>query len=32
MAVGIPKRRSGQPEKPRDDLDELMDGLDKIDL
>ena len=31
MTVGIPKRRSHSPE-PRDALDDLMDGLDKLDL
>ncbi|HVJ67104.1 MAG TPA: ferredoxin family protein [Caulifigura sp.] len=28
MTVGIPKRQSNQPEKPRDALDDLIDGLD----
>jgi ferredoxin len=31
MAVGIPKRRSNQPQS-RDALDDLMDGLDRLDL
>ena len=31
MAVGIPKRRVQSPQT-RDDLDDLMDGLDKLDL
>lgn len=30
--VGIPKRQSGLAEKPRDDLDDLMDGLDSLEL
>ncbi|MGC1273195.1 MAG: ferredoxin family protein [Planctomycetaceae bacterium] len=30
MSVGIPKRQTG--DKPRDDLDDLMDGLDAMDL
>jgi len=30
--VGLPKRQSGQPEKPRDALDDLMDGLDKLEF
>ncbi len=30
--VGLPKRQCGQPEKPRDALDDLMDGLDKLDF
>ena len=30
MAVGVPKRQTG--EKPRDDLDDLMDGLDAMEL
>lgn len=30
--VGLPKRRSADPEKPRDALDDLMDGLDSLDL
>jgi NAD-dependent dihydropyrimidine dehydrogenase PreA subunit len=32
VAVGIPKRQNGISEKPRDDLDDLMDGLDSLDL
>ncbi len=31
-AVGLPKRQSGSSEKPRDALDDLMDGLDSLDL
>ena len=31
-AVGLPKRQSCQAEKPRDALDDLMDGLDSLDL
>jgi NAD-dependent dihydropyrimidine dehydrogenase PreA subunit len=31
MSVGIPKRRTNQPQS-RDALDDLMDGLDKLDL
>jgi NAD-dependent dihydropyrimidine dehydrogenase PreA subunit len=31
-AVGLPKRQSGLSEKPRDALDDLMDGLDSLDL
>ena len=30
--IGLPKRQCGQPEKPRDALDDLMDGLDKLDF
>jgi len=30
--VGVPKRQCGQPVKPRDDLDDLMDGLDSLDV
>ncbi len=32
MEVGIPQRQTGQPEKPRDELDDLMDSLDDLDL
>jgi NAD-dependent dihydropyrimidine dehydrogenase PreA subunit len=32
LTVGIPKRRTGQPERPRDELDELVDGLDRLEL
>lgn len=32
MTVGIPKRQSGKPEGPKDELDNLMDELDKLDL
>ena len=31
-AVGLPKRQCGQSEQPRDALDDLMDGLDSLDL
>jgi NAD-dependent dihydropyrimidine dehydrogenase PreA subunit len=31
-AVGLPKRQTSQSDKPRDDLDDLMDGLDSLDL
>ena len=31
-AVGLPKRQVGQSDKPRDSLDDLMDGLDSLDL
>ena len=31
-SVGVPKRQCGQPAKPRDDLDNLMDGLDSLDV
>ncbi len=30
--IGIPKRQCGQPAKPRDALDDLMDGLDSLDV
>ena len=30
--VGVPKRQCGQASKPRDDLDDLMDGLDSLDV
>ena len=32
MTVGIPKRRENKESVPRDDLDDLMDGLDEFDL
>jgi NAD-dependent dihydropyrimidine dehydrogenase PreA subunit len=32
MAVGIPKRQAGQDQKPKDDLDRLMDDLDALEL
>ncbi len=32
LTVGIPKRRAEQPVAPRDALDDLMDGLDALDL
>ena len=34
MSVGMPKRHDGAPEedRPKDDLDRLMDALDEIDL
>ena len=31
-AVGLPKRQSGRDDQPRDALDDLMDGLDSLDL
>ena len=31
-SVGIPKRQCGQPAQPRDALDDLMDGLDSLDV
>ena len=31
-AIGLPKRQAGLSEKPRDDLDDLMDGLDSLDF
>lgn len=31
MSVGIPKRRQNQPPRERDELDDLMDGLDELD-
>lgn len=30
MAIGVPKRQSGKADKPKDDLDNLMDGLDSL--
>jgi len=32
MAVGIPKRQANHKDKPRDELDDLMDGLDDLGL
>ncbi|SFI10636.1 ATP-binding protein [Planctomicrobium piriforme] len=32
MAIGIPKRQTGRSDKPRDDLDALMDDLDALSL
>ena len=32
VSVGIPKRQSGLSTKPRDSLDDLMDGLDSLDI
>jgi ferredoxin len=32
MAVGIPRRQTDKASKPRDALDDLMDGLDKMDF
>lgn len=32
MTVGIPKRQTAKSTTPRDDLDDLMDGLDSLDL
>jgi len=31
-SVGLPKRQDGQADQPRDDLDDLMDGLDALDF
>ena len=31
-SVGLPKRQSGREDQPRDALDDLMDGLDSLDL
>ncbi|MGL4424074.1 MAG: ATP-binding protein [Gemmataceae bacterium] len=32
MTVGIPKRQAGKPSGPKDELDQLVDGLDSFDL
>jgi NAD-dependent dihydropyrimidine dehydrogenase PreA subunit len=32
MSIGIPKRQEGKPQAPKDDLDKLVDDLDKLDL
>jgi Pyruvate/2-oxoacid:ferredoxin oxidoreductase delta subunit len=32
MTVGIPKRQADKPKGPKDDLDKLMDALDKLDI
>ncbi|WP_010584561.1 ATP-binding protein [Schlesneria paludicola] len=32
VSVGLPKRQTGTESAPRDDLDDLMDGLDSLDL
>jgi ferredoxin len=32
LTVGIPKRQQHRQSQPRDDLDELMDGLDSLEL
>lgn len=32
MSVGIPKRQEGKPQEPKDDLDKLVDDLDKLGL
>ncbi len=32
MSIGIPKRQEGKPQEPKDDLDKLVDDLDKLDL
>lgn len=32
LSVGIPKRRQDQPERQRDDLDDLVDSLDQLEL
>ena len=31
MAVGVPRRQCGADARPRDELDDLMDGLDALD-
>lgn len=32
VTVGLPKRQCGQPQKPRDALDDLMDGLEELEF
>ena len=32
MSVGIPKRQEGKPQAAKDDLDRLVDDLDKLEL
>ena len=32
LTVGIPKRQTAKPDQPRDALDDLMDGLDSLEL
>ena len=32
MTVGVRKRQEGQPEQPRDELDDLIDGLEELDI
>lgn len=32
MTIGIPKRQDGKPQGPKDDLDRLVDDLDKLEL
>jgi NAD-dependent dihydropyrimidine dehydrogenase PreA subunit len=32
MSIGIPKRQEGKPLEPKDDLDKLVDDLDKLEL
>ena len=32
MTVGIPKRQAGKKAEPRDELDDLVDGLDALEL
>jgi ferredoxin len=32
MSVGIPKRQADQSSSPRDELDDLIDGLDELDV
>jgi Pyruvate/2-oxoacid:ferredoxin oxidoreductase delta subunit len=32
MTIGIPKRQAGKPQEPKDELDNLMDELDKLEL
>ena len=32
MTVGIPKRQTGRAAEPKDELDDLMDALDKLEI
>jgi hypothetical protein len=32
LSVGIPKRQAQEKAQPRDDLDDLMDGLDRLEF
>ncbi|MBI2480900.1 MAG: ferredoxin family protein, partial [Planctomycetia bacterium] len=32
MTVGIRKRQEGKSDEPRDELDDLIDGLDELDI
>lgn len=32
MTVGVRKRQAGKPDEPRDELDDLIDGLDELDI